>query len=321
MIILEGPDGTGKSTIAHQLESMGMKYFHFTQHSEYKDYIEDLCNLGYTNAVLDRHAISEYPYASVMHRQFRFTMKQWHNIITMTLIQNPIIVLCTHKPLQQDYPADQYMPYSQWDNCLRLYREFFLSHGISYMEYDYTAGGTNIADFLYQRHIENLLQMAWWRAQWQSGYGCAGSPYPKVLLVAERIGPNNMHNIPFETGPTGHMLTDMLVDTKTPLGNIAITNMVKAARRDTRPVNDHDIEMFEEELTHLHPKKVIFMGSIAKRGIKLAKDHGCEVATITHLGAYNHKGITDMSGYHNEWAKLIGLLPSVSYKEPTNGVD
>jgi len=292
-----------------------MGYTHFTKDSNYLDYINPLCKLSFHNAVLDRHgAFCEIPYATCMHRTIKFNLKQLHNLLTMTLIQNPVIVLCTHKPLRSQYPSDQYLPYDLWDMCMGEYRNLLNTHGIIYTEYDYAVASPHTVDYLYELSVKFENDMAWWYKHWTEGYGCAGSPSPKILLVAERIGPNNSHNIPFETGPTGQMLSNMLYETRTPLGSLTITNMVKSFRRDTRQVNDRDVELLDEEITNLKPKKVIFMGSPARKGVPIAKAHGCETGTIVHLGSLNHKGITDMSGYHNEWRKLIGLVPVVSFK-------
>ncbi len=293
-------------------EKLGLKLYHHTYESGYKDYLGPLCKLEYKDAVLDRAFFCEFPYSICMNRPFMFTQKQWHNLVTMTLIQKPLIILCTHKPFEHDYNKEQYLPYGLWDKCLRLYREFLNTHHIAHIEYDYMQHD----DVGHYIKLANMFsaKMNWWRDQWTAGYGCAGSATPKFLLVAERIGPNNMNNIPFETGPTGHMLSSMLQRTGTPFGVLAITNMVKSFRRDTRVVNDKDIELLREEITQLQPKKVIFMGTPAKRGIPLARELGCEAATMVHLGALSHKGITDMSGYNNEWRKILGMVPKIEYK-------
>lgn len=306
MIIIEGPDHTGKTRLAKKLsEQFFMPYLHFTKDSTYKDYLTPLCGLSLRCTVADRWAFSEHPYSTVMERKFAFPIKEWHNIILLTLAHNPLVILCTHKPSPEDYSKDQYLPYDRWDYCLSLYRQFFNNHHIKYIEYDYPGPVTAKAlAILGQKYTD---QMAWWEPMWKSGYGFIGSHSPKYLLVAERIGPNNLNNLPFETGPTGHMLTDMLEKTDTPLGDFAVTNMVKSFRRDTRPPNEQDEELLRVELEHLKPEVAVFMGSVAKRsGAKVAKDLGIKTVSMTHFGYYSHRGISDISPLCNQWVEIIG---------------
>lgn len=304
VIILLGPDGAGKTTLA---KSFDLPYYHFTNNSKYEEYIIPLSTLGMVNAVLDRHMICEYPYAEVMGREFQYSMKQWHNVILLTLAHNPVVVLCTHKPTQKEYAKDQYMPYDKWDECLELYRFFLKTHQIRYIEYDYNSPVTvNSIKILHNRHME---QNAWWTPMWKDGVGYIGSAYPKVLLVAERLGPNNMSNLPFETGPTGKMLTEMLVNTKTPLGKFAVTNLVKAPRRDTRNPNIRDYELLDSEILNLKPEKVVFMGGVAKLGMKVAKNLGVEYEHVVHFGYFNHKRIAVTSEYHDNWRRIMGITP------------
>ena len=302
MIVLLGPDGTGKTTLAKKL---GLPYCHFTQHSTYEDYLKPLCELDLIRGVLDRHIICEYPYYQIMQRDFRYSMKQWHNIILLTLAQNPLFILCTHKPNENKYSQEQYLPYKEWNNCLALYKYFLKTHHIRYIEYDYNGPITvGALEIMHQKHID---ETTWWSGMWVNGMGYIGSAHPKVLLVAERLGPNNMNNLPFETGPTGHMLTDMLVQTGTPLGKFAVTNLVKSFRRDTRNPNNDDYRLLRLELEMLKPEKVVFMGGIAKLGIKTAKDAGIPYETIVHFGYWSHKGTTSVSSYIDSWRKTMGI--------------
>lgn len=307
MIILLGPDSSGKSTLAQKL---GLPCYHFTKDSKYEEYLKPLCTLEMTDAVLDRHIICEYPYSNIMHRQPAFSMKQWHNIVLLTLIQNPLIILCTHKPHQREYKKEQYLPYEHWDWCLRLYKYFLDTHRIRYTEYDYAGPITIGALELMNEKCKS--KATWWRQMWRSGYGCIGSVYPKVLLVAERLGPNNMNDLPFETGPTGYMLSDLIAETGTPLGKVTITNLVKSFRRDTRNPNEDDYNLLRDELTNLEPEKVVFMGSLAKLGTRVVKEFGIERHAIVHLGYYSHKGIKDITkvpAYLEEWRKIMGITP------------
>ncbi len=307
MIIILGPDHTGKTTLARKL---GLPYYHFDKDSSYTDYLKPLCELKLFNAVLDRHCICEYAYATVMKREFKFSMKEWHNLILLTLIQNPVVILCTNKPPPHVYSKEQYLPYDKWDECLHLYRQFLTTHSIPYLEYDHAAPRKTRSLLL----VEEVWRedVGWWKSMWEAGYGAIGTFHPKVLLVAERIGPNNMNSLPFETGPTGHMLTDMLATTGTPLGKFAVTNLVKSFRRDARPPNQADLDLLHVELEHMRPEKVVFMGAVAKEGTKVAKELGIEHAYILHLGYYHHRGIIDMSGYYAEWKKIMGMIPTLS---------
>ena len=305
MIILLGPDGTGKTTLAKRLE---LPYYHFTKDSTYEDYLRPLCSLEMTNAVLDRHIICEYPYYQVMHRDPHYTMKQWHNILMLTFAQNPLIILCTHKPTPSEYDKDQYMPYEQWDRCLTLYRSFLNTHLLKHIEYDYSIPVA--ISTIHRIHESMISDMEWWKPRWEAGIGFIGSQHPKVLMVAERIGPNNVNNLPFETGPTGKMLTDTLAETGTPLGKFAVTNLVKSFRRDARNPNNHDYELLTEELQHLKPQKVLFHGSIAKLGLPVVKGLNLEYHLMPHFGYYSHRGITDvkkMPKYLDEWREIMGI--------------
>ncbi len=309
MIILIGPDSTGKTTLANKIaKAYGLDYLHYTQNSNYQDYIDPMCSLGWVNGVLDRHAICEYPYHIVMNRSFRFNAKEWHNIILTTLAYNPVIVLCTNKPPKSMYDEDQYMPYAQWDYCMYLYREFLNDNHIPYYYYDFKLHGDNFIDMIINQHEYRTSRLKWWVANWKDGIGYIGSPYPRVLLVAERLGPNNINNIPFETGPTGKMLTELLDTTNTPLFDIAITNYVKAERKSTRQPNREDDDFLHEEILNLNPSHIVFMGNVAKAAAKHAIELHIPYTCIPHFGSYAHKGNYSITQYLPFWRKVFGII-------------
>jgi hypothetical protein len=309
MIIIEGPDSTGKTTLAKRFsEQFSLPYHHYTRESTYQDYLEPLCDLSLRRSVVDRWIFSEFPYSQVMEREFAFTLKQWHNIVLLTLAYKPLIILCTHEPSQAKYSRDQYLPYDKWKKCLELYRKFFNDNNIKYIEYDYlgpiTINALNTVQSWFLEYSD------WWCNMWRRGIGYIGSHAPNILLVAERIGPNNVNNLPFETGPTGHMLSEMLQVTGTPLGSFAVTNMVKSFRRDTRLPNLGDEHWLRTELTNLKPSKVVLMGDIAKRyGTKIAKEFNIEPIGMIHFGYYSHRGIAGLPpALRKQWGEIIGDL-------------
>jgi hypothetical protein len=304
MIILLGPDHTGKTTLAKKLEEeFNLRYFHYTKDSTYEDYLKPMCNLEWTNAVLDRHIICEYAYSYVMRRKFAYTDKQWHNILLSTLIQRPIIILCCHRPDESVYEQDQYLPLDNWDMCLSKYDEFLNNNHIPFIRYDYDIQ-LDLHSLIEQQDAEVSCGW-WWRPLWRNGWGCTGSCHPKVLLVAERIGPNNINGIPFETGPTGQMLTDLLTVTGTPLGDFAVTNYIKDKRHSTREPNKADEALFSMEIEGLEPKKIVFMGSVSKKGARIVKEYGVDYIEVPHFGYYAHQGSRSVTPYIHSWRKLF----------------
>lgn len=248
------------------------------------------------NAVCDRYILDELIYAVVMGRSVKYSMKEIQNIMMTTLMCRPIIVLFIHKPDQADYQKAQYLPYDCWDECLRVYHGVLYKHRLPFLEYDYQKPQLDPSTFVYLSSLQ-LKNASWWFELLQSGNYPIGSHHPKVLIVAERLGPNNMHNIPFETGPTGYMLTDVLIKADIPWYDVAVTNLVKDERRATRMPNKQDYELLELELAHLKPKKVILMGSVANAASSLVRAHDIEVLNIYHLGYLRRSGITDLGPY------------------------
>ena len=226
----------------------------------------------------------------------------------MTQAQAPVIVLAIRKA--EPY-KDCYLPEGKWSECLSLYYEFFDKHHLKFYEYDFQE--TNPFMFL-DIEQENLSKIDYWVPMWKAGNAMGGNTLnPRILICAQNLGPSNLNNIVFECGPTGSMMSEMLAKTNTPLNDIAITNLVKAPRGTMRPPNEEDLKLFHIELEHTRPQKVIFMGSVAKFGIKVAKNLGIAYDTIEHLGYHYHHGTRNMSEYHIRWMQMLDMIPDYTF--------
>lgn len=307
MIILEGPDGTGKSTLAKQLSDLTqMDAIHFTKESKYEDFLAPLLDTS-NEVIMDRCAWSEYPYSKTRRTDniFRLSWKQFHNLTLLTMIRNPLIIMCVHHPQEYD---EVILPREKWSECFRLYLEFFNLNGISPLFYDYSLGGvawfwgfpkypaagiSNINQMI-EAHSQLVSEADWWKPMWNKGVGAIGSQHPKMLIIAERLGPSNKNNLPFETGPTGYMLSDAIQQAEIPLNSIAVTNMVKDVRGVTRAPNKQDIDLLELELTHLKPRGILLMGLVAKYCIPMLNTMKMKIPyfNIEHLGSIQHRGLT-----------------------------
>jgi len=312
MFILVGPDGSGKSVLATKLEqTLKRRKIHYTRSSGYEDYMDELSAPDCSWTVSDRFVYCEVPYHTVLNREFAFNRKQWHNMILWSLSYNPVIILCTHKPIENEY-SDDYLPFNLWNDIMSGYTNWFNEHHIDYIPYDYVQYlKDNINPVKTFGTIETIhnYDINWANQFRQNGYCFTGSPNPKVLIIAERIGPDNVHNIPFETGPTGREMTEWFDYAQLSLGDIAITNMVKSRRGDMRKPNEQDMALLEIELDNLKPKAVFLMGAVAKSAEKLLKARKIPFEQKAHWGYYNHAGITDLRPYYEQYTNIInGLL-------------
>ena len=301
-----GPDSSGKTVLSNTISDDYLKpYFHFTQESNYPDYLSPLVKLQLSNSVCDRYAFCEGPYSSVLGREFRFSLKEWHNLILLTLIQHPVVILCTR--MKKPY-VDSYLPEELWDTCLTKYRELLSRYHIPYLEYDYE--DPMPTPIILQKEEVNIRGIRWWVDMWQKGIGCIGGRHPQVLLVAERLGPRNYNLLPFEAGPTGRGLSQILHMLEIPLADIAITNIVKDARGSTRNVSKGDLALFEIELEELKPKGVILMGAQAKKASKMLDSAKIPWLHIPHLGYLGHSGAGEGEKlrYRQEWKRIWGIL-------------
>jgi len=293
MIIFVGPDGSGKTTCA---QSLHLRNFHFTKDSEYADYLKPLVAGEFWDSVCDRYIFDEIIYSKVMHRQIRHTNKEIHNIMLTTLMCRPVIVLFTHKPDRSTYEKAQYLPFEHWEECMQTYRDVLHEQRLPFFEFDYESPFVDPSMFVFTANTRMKFS-SWWFNTIKTGNFPIGSPHPKVLIVAERLGPNNANNIPFETGPTGFMLSDVIVKAKIPWYDIAVTNYVKDVRRSTRTPNDEDNRRLTEELEHLKPEKVLLMGAVANKAKSIVMSMNIPVINIPHLGSLRYSGITDLGPY------------------------
>jgi thymidylate kinase len=97
-IILEGCDGTGKTTLAKKLQDhYGIDYVHVKRAdpSTYEFYSQTLLK---TDVIWDRHFIGEMIYPTVFKRQGNLRMAQFETLLEKARNQNVVIlVLTTHK--------------------------------------------------------------------------------------------------------------------------------------------------------------------------------------------------------------------------------
>lgn len=94
-IILEGCDGTGKTTLAKKLqERYGIDYVHINRQdpTSYEFYSQ---TLGKTDIIWDRHFVGEMIYPTVFKRKPNLRMADFENLLAKAKEQNIVILILT----------------------------------------------------------------------------------------------------------------------------------------------------------------------------------------------------------------------------------
>ena len=311
MIILLGPDNSGKSTLAQNLviRSLGtdrpLTSFKAGAATGYKEYIELLRGpksnpvdlqtyrpglaISMEGAVVcDRMFYCEIPYSRVLRRQERiqWSLKQWHNMHLSALSFNPVVVLATRRSSRYE----DSVPEALFEPILEEYRKTLKVHDIQYLEYDFQHEDSNEeSDFpgmLLDREKTANDSIKWWLESPEL-YGVGNTVDPTVLIMAQDLGPSNVHRIPFEQGPSGYYLSELLDSVGAPLNSFYLTNWIKD------PDPSRNASLFRKELTSLRPTHVILLGKSAEASLSILDDYVAHsnVHSIVHPGwVVNHAG-------------------------------
>lgn len=134
-IIIEGSDGTGKTTIAKELaELYNLSYVHLTNNDP-KDVDFYYQLLRKKNIVADRHFISEWIYPGVFDREPEIDFSSLEKLIGAVEKEKIVVVILTanlNDIKLRIEPKDEYQEVKnnlEWIN--RQFVEFALVHGMS----------------------------------------------------------------------------------------------------------------------------------------------------------------------------------------------
>jgi len=302
MIILLGPDHSGKSTFAKSLQNYGYGLFHPNQYTEYEDYINFLTGIvpaSSTSFVCDRFWFCELPYSRVVRQtEHRFSLKQFHNLLWLTLAYSPIVILFTKKGPNY-LSREQLSTEEQFEPLLTYYRGALSKIGIEYLEYDWENPSFDLSDIVMQE-AEESRKNSWWGRMLESGYaGIGNSKNPSSILLAEELSLNNKNLLPFEAGPSGYFLSEVIKDTNLPrLTDFFITNWKKTKN----PMED--TRLFVVEMEELKPKSVLLLGRTAEAAIPTLEMLDIPYKTIMHPAACSNYHSISKDEYKRRWKNV-----------------
>lgn len=302
MIILLGPDHSGKTTFASTLQDWGYNLFHPDQYTEYEDYISFLTGVvpsSSTPFICDRFWFCELPYSKIVRKsEHRFSLKQFHNLLWLTLSYRPIVILFTRKG--PDYASrEQLSTEEQFDPLLAYYRGALDKIGIEYIEYDWQNPSVDLAEIA-TREAEIQEENLWWRQMQQEG--CAGignNKDPRLVFLAEELSSNNKNLLPFEAGPSGFFLSEVINSANSPnLTEFFLTNWRK------KPSINENRSLFVKEMEKLKPETVVLLGRTAEAAIPTLEMLDISYKTIIHPAACSNYHSIPKEEYIERWRKV-----------------
>lgn len=279
MIILEGPDGAGKTTLANDLaRRFNYRYHAFgpPQHPPLREYLGWLVDQPDNQVVVDRFHLGEHVYGPIYRGKSQLDpQSQW--AIEMALKVRGATLVYVIAPLW----ALQETLLERGDDMVDVED---LARVVS--AYDPVITGTSLRACGYDRtrpdrdralaSIVNLTHHSAKRAQdyravFPSMPG-SGSLYPDVVLVGERLNPrkaSEAYGVPFALGPAGQWLSEALRALWWS-DRTYVTNSVKP---------DGDSHMVCQEIRYLGNPITIALGHTASKALEA---HGIDHQLVPH---------------------------------------
>jgi len=207
--VLEGPDGAGKTTLAHQLcntYELGLRHFGPPVKPPLEEYLHWLIDSPTHNLVIDRFHLGESVYGPMwrgtepLPRPILAAI-EWALMIrgyTLVHVTQPLKLLCD----AIEERGDELVKVVEMTKIVEGYWRVM---GMSFMP-----------RFTYDWHHPSiptwpvkLRRLSWMYAQQMGGYPGTGSLEPEVIFVGERTNPNlivESRGVPFALGSSAEWL-------------------------------------------------------------------------------------------------------------------
>lgn len=260
LIILEGPDGTGKSTLAHELEQQGFKNIHFgvppasaqaSEEAMFRFFFEPLYASS-VPVVFDRLHLSDRIYGPLMRGGSPMSLRAEILIERYIEAADGQVVICLPPRrvafsnwLTRQTEGGEYVQHARvfnavYDGYMRLL--FSHSRNRNYVWYDYTRHRTHAFANSLIRLYGTSLPIGW-----------VGSQTPRFLFVGERA--NGLPDLPFmTTRNSSGWLYDVLNDAGYEEREIAFMNVLNSEGEVNLPTRISAIDAAET---------IISLGAIA----------------------------------------------------------
>lgn len=287
LIIIEGPDGAGKTTLAREFEKLGFNYVHNgaprPDEDLFETYTQQILKVGLQDTVFDRLHLGEIVYGTVVRRKSLLTIEQIRLLNRLIYSRGACTFFCLPKfdTILTNWGARQEREYvkapTQLEQIYNLYKTLLPEYeGLNHQVIDY----------------ENYRGPNEWQTPRDTPFlneSVIGNPRARYLFVGEKAG--GPHDLAFYSDQrSSHFLNECLWEAGYQEHELAFTNAYTMSgkprrlavltgalqRRDYpgstyRPGSSMLLRTFDG------PQTVITLGGLAHRR--------CEIEELEHLQA------------------------------------
>ncbi len=303
IVILEGPDGSGKTTLAKQFVDRGWNYVHLGVPEPYEDLLTTYAtklyqaNLDPKNTVFDRLHLGERVYGSVVRNNDK--LGEEGTVLLQRMINGlgAVVVLCL-----PPYPT----AYANWKFRNELKTEFiseptvyekiynrylqFTNGDFIDLYYDYTTCSLEMAETLIDKLGEGFPPLP---------NGMIGATEAKFLIIGERANSKYL-DVPFMAlDNSSHFLYETMKEAGFEEGETAFMNAVNING------NANNLAYAWNQIGALHR---IFLGNIARE--LFTKQTGLGGISIPHPAFWKRFHSSDREGYVKQLREARGVLHS-----------
>lgn len=290
IIILEGIDRAGKTTLAKELcRRLKLKYIKVSnpKGDPYEEYLNLILNVK-VPTLFDRLHLGELVYGPVLRGKSQLDTKKFRNLEFLLKQRGAVIVYAhnSYEFIKQKFIEDHetFLNAEKIKQVQRLYEKKINSSILPVNRYKIGDGYNNITSWA-KLHLNRAMNKTCLKTR------VIGSRLPTILLIGEINNVNNTRyqQLPFDFGPASNYLFNRLLKkVDRDLDVTAITNAFKAHLKQGML---YQLNLLKKEVKELKPKIIVALGNTAYNFSKAAVGKDYDIIKIPHpqyLSRFKH---------------------------------
>lgn len=291
VIILEGENKTGKTTLAKEFQSHGFDYIKCSQPKgdPYIEYMNILKKIK-KDTVIDRFAYGELVYGPLYRGESKLSNEQLRNIEMKVMALGGVLIYCTDNPknIEKRFKQEneEFADVKKIKKTISLYNKIF--DKVLLKKYKHIM--MSEYDILTNSKIWSILHNI--KQSWSKINNVIGNTYnPKLILVGDKrnIKANFEYNKigqPFDFGKSSQFLFEAIERAGIPLKDIMILNS------DNKDL--HLLRLYTEAT-------IVSLGAKANEKLNKLRIKNVKINHPSHESRFNHNNL-------NQYAKKLFKL-------------